>query len=558
MHRNYFLFEKQLREIKPVLLGVQVEEVFTFRKNELIIKFDGSDPRYLHVGISAHQPYFYTETKWHGRGPKFNLFSDLQEKTLYNISIQPFDKLIRLDFDEYILDLLFYGNKPNVYLLDRNLNLLDTFKEADPLYRPGPVEGEQADFRTADIKLLRELKSKTEAPATATTFQNFLKNHFGGLNQLLIRELTHRTRIDPEWKISEIGDSHLQTLLVVLRAIMEEMNNGLTYIIRINGEAKHLSLIRLLHLETSDLDVAAESYPSVNQAWQRFLFERNELQQREDIRTECNRALLNRLDYIKRSIEKVNQVKSLELRKQEAELKGNLLLTFKNQIEPNVREVTLLNIFSSSSENITIKLNPQKTVVENAQIYFNKFKKTDQDAQIKQIRVNTLMKDLDHLQKLMVDLQSTNSSQQLQSIRDQLITMGLIQSPGKSHQSVQTTAYAFKHYVLDEGWKIYIGRNAENNDQLTFHFAHKWDIWLHAQGVTGSHVIIRRSSKNQHVPLTIIEQAAQFAAKHSKARHSGTVPVIYCEVRFVSRIRNAPKGTVKTTQSKTIFVSPMK
>ena len=554
MHKNYFLFEKQLHELKPVLLGAQVEEIFTFRKNELIVKFGESATQYLHVGISAHQPYFYTETKWHGRGPKFNLFSRLQDKILYDISIQPFDKLIRLDFDEYILDLLFYGKKPNVYLLDRHLNLLDTFKEATPTYQPGPVEGGQADFRTADIELLQELKSRTEALNTAITFQNFLREYFGGLNQLLIRELIHRTGIEPESKIS---DPLLKILLEVFRNITEEMNNGLTYIIRINDKSSHLSLIRLLHLETSDPDVVAESYPSVNQAWQRFLFERNELQQREDIRIECKRALLNRLDYLKRSIEKINQLKSLELRKQEAELKGNLLLTFKNQIEANAREVTLPNILSSSSEKIIIKLNPRKSVVENAQIYFNKFKNPDQDAPIKQIRLNTLMKELDHLQQLMVDLQTTSSSQQLQKIRDQLITMGLIQSPGESHQSGQVTSYAFKQYVIDEGWTIYIGKSAENNDQLTFHFAHKWDIWLHAQGVTGSHVIIRRSSKNQHVPLTIIEQAAQFAARHSSAKHSGTVSVIYCEVRFVSRIKNAPKGTVKTTQSKSIFVSPM-
>ena len=112
--------------------------------------------------------------------------------------------------------------------------------------------------------------------------------------------------------------------------------------------------------------------------------------------------------------------------------------------------------------------------------------------------------------------------------------------------------------MLNKDWEIFIGKNAENNEQLTFHFANKWDLWFHAQGVTGSHVILKLKHKNIHVPGSIIEKTAQFAAGYSKAQHSSTVPVIYTEVRYVSRIKNAPKGTVKTQNTNTIFVSPLK
>lgn len=559
MNKNYFLFEKQLYELKPNLLGAQVVEIFTNRKNELIIYVEGTANQFLHAGVSAHLPYFYTQSNWSNRGPKFNLFRQLHGQTLIDLAIKPFDKRIRLDFDDYLMDIIFYGSKPNVYLVDRQFNLLDTFfKETTLSYRAEPQKSDQTDFRTVDFELLRQLKYKSAVSDSAMSFETFLRKNFGGLNQLLVRELTFRTGFDPESKISGFGDSQLITLLDVFNDIAQEINQGPTYIIRLNEESSRLSLIRLFHLETPEKKVVTESYPAVNQAWRRFLFEHNELKQKEGLRSKCMRAMMIRLDYLRRSVEKIEQIKSLELRKKEAELKGNLLLTFKNQIEANAREVKLPNIFSNSSEEILIKLNPQKSVVENAQIYFNKFKKPDQQKQIRQIRLQTLMDERDHLQRLMEELQTVSRTQPLQKIYDQLIGMGLIQSPAKSHHSGQEAAYAFKRYVIDEHWTIYIGKNAENNDQLTFHFAHKWDIWLHAQGVSGSHVIIRRSSRDQPVPLAIIEQTAQFAAGHSSAKHSAMVPVIYCEVRFVSRIRNAPKGTVKTSQSKTIFVTPLK
>ena len=47
------------------------------------------------------------------------------------------------------------------------------------------------------------------------------------------------------------------------------------------------------------------------------------------------------------------------------------------------------------------------------------------------------------------------------------------------------------------GYEIRIGKNASSNDEL-LRISHKEDIWLHARGVSGSHVIIVMDKKNRY------------------------------------------------------------
>jgi predicted ribosome quality control (RQC) complex YloA/Tae2 family protein len=103
-----------------------------------------------------------------------------------------------------------------------------------------------------------------------------------------------------------------------------------------------------------------------------------------------------------------------------------------------------------------------------------------------------------------------------------------------------------------------IGKNADNNDLLTFKFARKYDIWLHAQGVSGSHVVIRLPNKTTDPPMDIIKQAASIAAYFSSAKNSAMVPVNYTSVRYVRKPRKSSPGTALITNSKTIFVEPKK
>jgi predicted ribosome quality control (RQC) complex YloA/Tae2 family protein len=56
-----------------------------------------------------------------------------------------------------------------------------------------------------------------------------------------------------------------------------------------------------------------------------------------------------------------------------------------------------------------------------------------------------------------------------------------------------------------------MGRDAKSNDYLTFNLADKEDIWMHAKGVPGSHVVIR---VRENLPTDdVIRFAAEIAKK---------------------------------------------
>jgi predicted ribosome quality control (RQC) complex YloA/Tae2 family protein len=111
-------------------------------------------------------------------------------------------------------------------------------------------------------------------------------------------------------------------------------------------------------------------------------------------------------------------------------------------------------------------------------------------------------------------------------------------------------------FDLDAHWFAIVGRSNQENDEITFHVAGPNDWWFHAQGVAGSHVVLKGRGGNDGPPARIIEQAASIAAHFSKARHSGLVPVIYTRRRYVRKFRGAAPGQVTCERETMVMVPP--
>ena len=113
-------------------------------------------------------------------------------------------------------------------------------------------------------------------------------------------------------------------------------------------------------------------------------------------------------------------------------------------------------------------------------------------------------------------------------------------------------------YTLEaEGFTVLVGRSARANDELTFGVASPRDLWLHASGHSGSHVVIKVPENGGEVPRTVVERAAAWAAWHSKARNSGgKVEVHVCRVADVRKPRGVPAGTVELRRYDRVRVYP--
>ncbi|HUG39754.1 MAG TPA: NFACT RNA binding domain-containing protein [Longimicrobiales bacterium] len=107
-----------------------------------------------------------------------------------------------------------------------------------------------------------------------------------------------------------------------------------------------------------------------------------------------------------------------------------------------------------------------------------------------------------------------------------------------------------------DGFEILVGRTARENDRLSLRVARPRDLWLHAAGHAGSHVVVRAlEGPTGDVPKHVVERAAGLAAWYSKAREAGgKVSVHVCRAADVSKPRGAPAGQVRLKRHDTVRV----
>jgi predicted ribosome quality control (RQC) complex YloA/Tae2 family protein len=107
--------------------------------------------------------------------------------------------------------------------------------------------------------------------------------------------------------------------------------------------------------------------------------------------------------------------------------------------------------------------------------------------------------------------------------------------------------------MTPEGIEILVGRNARQNEIVTFKMAASQDLWLHVRGAPGAHVVVR--SGGRPVTAETIQIAAQLAAYYSNLRGERAVSVAVTRRRFVERVSKGRPGQVTIRNEETIIVA---
>jgi predicted ribosome quality control (RQC) complex YloA/Tae2 family protein len=114
----------------------------------------------------------------------------------------------------------------------------------------------------------------------------------------------------------------------------------------------------------------------------------------------------------------------------------------------------------------------------------------------------------------------------------------------------------YYHFILEDKYHVFVGKDSKSNDLLTLKFAKQNDLWFHARGLPGSHVVLRIENTKEAVPKNIIKSAASIAAFYSKAKTAGTVPVSYTFKKFVIKKKGMEPGKVLLLKESSILVKP--
>ncbi len=110
----------------------------------------------------------------------------------------------------------------------------------------------------------------------------------------------------------------------------------------------------------------------------------------------------------------------------------------------------------------------------------------------------------------------------------------------------------FRAFRSANGARILVGRNARDNDALTLKWARGNDVWLHARGVQGAHVLL--PDAGEAPDSTALSDAALLAAHFSSARSSDGAEVAWTRKKYVRKVKGAAAGAVQVTQEKVLRI----
>jgi predicted ribosome quality control (RQC) complex YloA/Tae2 family protein len=109
----------------------------------------------------------------------------------------------------------------------------------------------------------------------------------------------------------------------------------------------------------------------------------------------------------------------------------------------------------------------------------------------------------------------------------------------------------YRAFVGHAGAPVYVGRGAVHNDALTLRVARPHDLWLHAKGRTGAHVVVPLE-KGMSCPPELLVDAAHLAAHFSDARGERLVEVQYTPRRYLRKPRGSAPGAVLVDREKVL------
>jgi len=232
---------------------------------------------------------------------------------------------------------------------------------------------------------------------------------------------------------------------------------------------------------------------------------------------------------------------------------GELLTANLHLLEQGKEAATVTNYYDGQP--ITIPLDKRLTPAKNTQNYYKKYSKSKTAIKEKTIRLKENDLAIAYLESVYSYIENASSPEDIEALRTELEDEGYIRARPKQKQSKKTKENHKPYtYKTESGLKVMAGRNNKENDFLTFKSAARTDIWFHAKGIPGSHVILYTGSA---APTDAdIQGAARIAAFHSKGKQSENVPVDYTLVKYVKKPAGAKPGMVIFTNNKTLHVNP--
>ena len=586
-----------LAEAKPVLLNRRVEKILQISRDEVLISLR-SKAGSCHLLVSAQASFGRICLVLNPPAPRGTnpppfcqlLRKHLSMATLVGLEQLPGERIVDLKFD--CSDEL--GNRSNKTLtaeiMGRHSNLILWDNDSEKILgashnvtaemsrqreiaaglkyaRPPRQEktsifsAVQDDVHKAFMPLLTHDPAAASSEASAEhstelrTFEQWLMASFAGLGRHLAEEIIEASglpsAISPDFVTEEKFES-LWKRIETLQSVSEykpSMRNDLT----------RFSVLSWWTESANADETLWKTFPTANDlvdAYFRGVQLRTEIQQLKDrIRSELKSEhdkLQQRLDMADKLLE---GAKDLDQFKKY----GDMILAHMNEIQPGQVTLTCQDLYSDNGHTVNIELNPNLSPSQNAQSYYRMFAKARTRTKTATASNKDASDKLAEVQACTQALESAETMQDLQVLKEKVLDRGRKQpeaprpSTGQQQKEHKPGHQRLMSTKSSDGFTIIVGRNKQENDVLISRLTQPLDIWLHAQGLEGAHVVIKLPNKKDP-PQTTLKEAAQIAARFARTGLGGKVKVVYTYGKYVRKIAKDKPGLVRYENERTLEV----
>ncbi|MBK8946532.1 MAG: DUF814 domain-containing protein [Ignavibacteriae bacterium] len=528
MYKNYFYLLRSVNELLPKILNSTITDIYSQEKDKLFLKIPNEEFPDRHLIISANPNSTFLQIKnSHFKAKKnvIQIFSDIYFSKIQNVLIAQKDRIVKIELDYSSIYFSIRGNKTNIFLITKN-GAISSFKKNNNDNFNYELEQEYFNGNNFSLKLNNE-NNVIEI--------SDLKKIFPMISNEIKNEIEFRKTFEQN------------SVLQIFENIFYDILNSH---IRI-GFNQHLQKIIFYPNAFKTLEVVNDfkDFDNFNEALQFYFSSFYKLTSKTNISNELEKYFDNELSTLSSKLNKLKNRIESGSNEQLYYSYGNLLLSNINLLKKGLSEITLK--FPEDENICKIKLDPKLNSKENIDRYFEKAKDEKVNYKKSVELYNLSLEKFDKIKNENEKFKSAKTINEIEEIYNRVI-------PKKEKLVKMDSGEKFKYwlYIIDEKYKVYIGRDSKSNDYLSIKFANQNDYWFHARGLPGSHVVLRIDNSKEVVPKEIIKKAASLAAFYSKAKTAGSAPVSFTFAKFVHKKKGMEPGKVLLQKENSILVKP--
>jgi predicted ribosome quality control (RQC) complex YloA/Tae2 family protein len=218
------------------------------------------------------------------------------------------------------------------------------------------------------------------------------------------------------------------------------------------------------------------------------------------------------------------------------------------------REATLVEWTAEGPREVKVALDPALPPRENMERYYRRYRRIADSAAQVAARAAEVRARLDALLALLAAVEAAADPAAVERLEREARRLGAAPRPPPAPRARrEEPAPPYRTFRTLGDVPVLVGRGAAQNDELTVRVARGNDLWLHARGRAGAHVVVRLEKGRAPDQDTLLD-AAHLAAHFSDARGEPQVEVAYTRAKYVRKPRGAAPGAVAYSQDRTLLL----